>query len=80
MVGALVQIALGLTLFDGFLMRRPGLFLCYWGYCFLSVIAMFLLAAYDILMLKHDQEEELRNLRTEVFKKETTDGEEEDSR
>lgn len=61
-LSAMGQLALGLLILDQ-LSKSLFFFLFYWGFCMLLVFLMILLALYDMLAVKLDQQAELSRLR-----------------
>ncbi len=53
-LGAVVSLAAGATILEGFLTGRPWIFLLYWGGCLWLTLAALLLALYDMAMTRRD--------------------------
>ncbi len=70
MLGALIWLFLGATFFDAWLRARPLLFLIYWAACGWVTLLAFLLAVFDVLMIRAATHRERRRLAAEFLKKE----------
>ena len=65
-LAAMAQLAIGLVALE-WLSQTVLLFLFFWGFCSCLVLLMLLLALYDILAVRQEQQLELRRLRDQVF-------------
>lgn len=65
-LGTVAQFALGVVILDS-LASSILLFLLYWGFCALLVCVMLLLALYDMLAVRQEQQLELMRLREQMF-------------
>ena len=58
----------GVFLPVGALQKSPILFICYIGVCFASTIFMLLLALYDLLAIREQHRQEMKELRKRIQK------------
>ena len=68
-VGTLLLLFLGSTLFADWLRERVGWFLLYWAGVAWLTVTILLLALYDLVAVRRDSRAELKRLRLEMLKK-----------
>ncbi len=66
-----LQAAAGVTLLEKTLTGSVWMFLGYWGWCMSMALLMMMLAVFDMLAVRREQQEELRRLRDSIFGRET---------
>ncbi len=68
MLAIMVQVFLGAVVIDGYLMRRGNgtIFAAYWVFCLCALVFVFLLALYDILMVRSEARKKERELAREA--------------
>ena len=77
-ISAMVQLALGLFILNQ-LSKSILIFVFYWSFCMLQVCLMMLLALYDMLTVKRDQQAEISRLRETILTNDSPNSNADDS-